>query len=106
MTRRSPHLRRFDTIIQATATRLAASDVTPAVLHRGRGPNHGDLLTADIHTPEGTIRLHAWANTQHTLTRLFAAGDDPNRTIQMTVTGRAANRIADIIAEHHRKGTI
>lgn len=81
-------------------------DVTPAVLHRGRGPNRGDLLTADIHTPEGMIRLHAWANTQHTLTRLFAAGNDPNRTIQMTVTGRAATRIADTIAEHHRKGTI
>lgn len=106
MTRRSPHLRRFDTIIQATATRLAASDVTPAVLHRGRGPNRGDLLTATIHTPTGTLNLHAWANTRHTLTRLFAAGNDPNCTIQLHVTNRAANRIADIIAEHHRKGTI
>lgn len=106
MTSRNTLLRRFDAIVHAIATRLDATNTTPTILHEGRGPNNGDLFTTTIRTPTGTISLHAWANTQHTLTRLFAAGDDPNRTIQLHVMNRAATRVADIIAEHHRKGNI
>lgn len=90
---------RFNTIMQAIATRLGATHISPTTLHEGRGPNHGDLLMADITTQNRTIRLHAWANARHTLTKLFADPGDPRHAIQLPTIGQPAQRVASRAAD-------
>lgn len=68
----------------------------------GRGPNHGDLLLADITTTNRITRLHVWANSRHTLTKLFADPGNPQRTIQLSIIGQPVQRIAQRAADHLR----
>jgi len=62
----------------------------------------GDLLLADITTTNRITRLHAWANSRHTLTKLFADPGNPQRTIQLSIIGQPVQRIAQRAADHLR----
>lgn len=44
----------------------------------------GDLLLADITTTNRITRLHAWANSRHTLTKLFADPGNPAMIYALT----------------------